>query len=200
MHTGSATVPMPSLAPGSATGWARSTATCPLTWCCAEHMPYAGAQVWDNSFLPPEHQGVRIVPGKEPIPDLHSTVSLRCTCESWSGDAPRRQRAVRQGPPGRPGPARAHGQLRDGSRHDAQAPEVFDLAGKPKRRMRLYGLAAGDRISFAAQCLTARRLVGTRRPRGGADRHRLQATTGMRTATCRITGPRLAASISRWPR
>ena len=35
-----------------------------------EHMPYAGSQVWDSNFLPPIHQGVRIVPGPEPIPDL----------------------------------------------------------------------------------------------------------------------------------
>ena len=31
------------------------------------------AQVWDNSFLPPHYQGVRITPGDEPIPDLRST-------------------------------------------------------------------------------------------------------------------------------
>src|SRR6185436_16604098 len=38
----------------------------------AEHTPYAGAQVWDSNFLPPHHQGVRIVPGDDPIPNLRS--------------------------------------------------------------------------------------------------------------------------------
>ena len=45
-----------------------------------EHLPYAGTQVWDSSFLPPIHQGVRIVPGAEPIPDLRPqarSVALR---------------------------------------------------------------------------------------------------------------------------
>src|SRR6185436_10006568 len=38
----------------------------------AEHLPYAGTQVLDNNFLPPVHQGVRITPGGDPIPDLKS--------------------------------------------------------------------------------------------------------------------------------
>ena len=59
----------------------------------AEHLPYAGAQVWDNSFLPPHYQGVRITPGDEPVPDLRSTgarsgwpnSSSSCCATSTSG-------------------------------------------------------------------------------------------------------------------
>ena len=36
----------------------------------AEHLPYAGAQIYDAGFLPPHHQGVRIIPGEDPVPNL----------------------------------------------------------------------------------------------------------------------------------
>src|SRR4051812_40049194 len=40
-----------------------------------------------------------------------------------------------------------------------EAPEVFDLTRETDATIRLYGLERGDARSFAAQCLTARRLV-----------------------------------------
>src|SRR5438132_10248580 len=72
MHTGSATVPMPSLGSWLSYGLGTLNANLPSYVVLAEHMPYAGAQVWDSNFLPPFHQGVRIIPGDEPIKDLRS--------------------------------------------------------------------------------------------------------------------------------
>src|SRR5262249_36671613 len=72
MHTGSATVPMPSLGSWISYGMGTYNRSLPPYLILCEHMPYAGAQVWDCGFFPPDHQGVRIVPGKEPIPDLKS--------------------------------------------------------------------------------------------------------------------------------
>ena len=70
MHTGSATVPLPSLGAWLSYGLGTHNASLPSYMVLCEHMPYAGSQVWDSNFLPPIHQGVRIVPGAEPIPDL----------------------------------------------------------------------------------------------------------------------------------
>src|SRR5437773_7170341 len=72
MHTGSATIPLPSI--GSWLSFALGTfnPNLPSFVVLAEHTPYAGAQVWVSHFLPPHHQGVRIVPGDEPIPNLRS--------------------------------------------------------------------------------------------------------------------------------
>ena len=70
MHTGSATVPMPSLGAWLSYGLGTFNPNLPSYVVLCEHLPYAGTQVWDSSFLPPIHQGVRIVPGPEPIPDL----------------------------------------------------------------------------------------------------------------------------------
>jgi len=39
------------------------------------------------------------------------------------------------------------------------APRIFSLDGESDATLRLYGLERGDKTSFAAQCLTARRLV-----------------------------------------
>src|SRR5437762_3886100 len=80
MHTGSATVPMPSLGSWLSHGLGTFNPNLPAYVVLAEHLPYAGSQVWDSNFLPPVHQGVRIVPGTEPIPDLRSparSVSLQ---------------------------------------------------------------------------------------------------------------------------
>ena len=70
MHTGSATVPLPSLGAWLSYGLGTFNPNLPSYVVLCEHLPYAGSQVWDSSFLPPIHQGVRIVPGAEPIPDL----------------------------------------------------------------------------------------------------------------------------------
>ena len=40
-----------------------------------------------------------------------------------------------------------------------EAPEAFDIGREPAHTLDLYGAKAGDPVSFAAQCLVARRLV-----------------------------------------
>ena len=77
MHTGSATVPLPSLGAWLSFGLGTFNASLPSYMVLCEHMPYAGSQVWDSNFLPPIHQGVRIVPGPEPIPDLRPPAAVR---------------------------------------------------------------------------------------------------------------------------
>ncbi len=159
MHTGSATVPMPSLGSWISYGLGTRNANLPSYVVLAEHMPYAGAQVWDNNFLPPFHQGVRIVPGDEPIPDLRSAarsvtlqelerIMLRDVNELHAGARPHdldlraRMSSFEI----------ARGMMRD-------APEVFDISTESATTLGSYGLRSDDRRSFAAQCLIARRLI-----------------------------------------
>ncbi len=69
MHTGSATVPLPSLGAWLSYGLGTEfNPSLPSYMVLCEHMPYAGSQVWDSNFLPPIHQGVRIVPGPNRFP------------------------------------------------------------------------------------------------------------------------------------
>ncbi len=49
----------------------------------APQMPYAGTQIFNNDFLPAYHQGVRVVPGNEPIANLERELRRR-SCKGWS--------------------------------------------------------------------------------------------------------------------
>jgi hypothetical protein len=159
MHTGSATVPLPSIGSWVSYGLGTLNPNLPSYMVLCEHMPYAGSQVWDCGFLPPVHQGVRIVPGDEPIPDLKSparSVTLRELEQLMLRDLNERHAAAR------PGDADLSARIAsyrtaEGLMH--QAPEVFDLANELEATHRQYGVGRGDRTSFAAQCLTARRLI-----------------------------------------
>jgi hypothetical protein len=159
MHTGSSTVPMPSLGSWLSYGLGTFNRNLPAYVVLAEHLPYAGAQVWDASFLPPEHQGVRLVPGDAPIPDLAPTARSvkfaeleRLLLSDWNAAHAER----------RPGDARlsarsrsfetARGMMRE-------APEVFDFSRESDAALAAYGLKRGDNRSFPWQCLAARRLI-----------------------------------------
>ncbi len=72
MHTGSATIPLPSIGAWLSYGLGTRNPNLPSYMVLCERLPYAGSQVWDSNFLPPIHQGMRIIPGDKPIPDLDS--------------------------------------------------------------------------------------------------------------------------------
>ncbi len=159
MHTGSSTVPMPSLGAWLSYGLGTRNPNLPAYVVLAEHLPYAGTQVFDSHFLPPIHQGVRVVPGPEPIPNLRSparNMTLHDLEQRMLADVNAHHAATR--PEDQNLRARmntfdvARGMMRE-------APEVFDLARESEAALRLYGLDRGDNRSFAAQCLLARRLV-----------------------------------------
>jgi hypothetical protein len=159
MHTGSATVPMPSLGSWLSFGLGTLNPNLPPYVVLCEHLPYAGSQVWDSNFLPPIHQGVRIIPGAEPIPDLKHdarSVTLHELEQVMLRDVNERHASARPGDLA----LRARIASADIARGlMREAPEVFDLSRESDATLALYGLKRGDDRSFAAQCLIARRLV-----------------------------------------
>jgi hypothetical protein len=159
MHTGSATVPMPSLGSWLSYGLGTRNPNLPPYMVLAEHLPYAGAQVWDSSFLPPVHQGVRLLPGPSPIPDLHAptpSVTLQELEQVLLRDVNEMHAQLRPGDLD----LRARMQSFDIARGMMrQAPEIFDLSRETESTRRAYGVQAGDNTSFAWQCLIARRLI-----------------------------------------
>jgi hypothetical protein len=159
MHTGSATVPMPSLGSWLSFGLGTFNANLPSYVVLCEHMPYAGSQVWDSNFLPPVHQGVRIVPGPEPIPDLRPTarsVTLQELEQEMLRDLNERHAAERLDDLDLRARITTYDTARGLMR---EAPEVFDVAGESAATLAAYGVKYGDRSSFAYQCLLTRRLV-----------------------------------------
>lgn len=159
MHTGSATVPMPSLGSWLSYGLGTFNPNLPSYVVLSEQMPYAGSQVWDSNFLPPVHQGVRIVPGAEPIPDLRSparSVSLQELERIMLRDVNELHARARPGDDD----LRARIASYDTARGlMQQAPEVFNVANETEATLRLYDVPRGDNKSFAFQCLIARRMV-----------------------------------------
>jgi hypothetical protein len=159
MHTGSATVPMPSLGSWLSYGLGTFNPNLPSYVVLCENLPYAGSQNWDSSFLPPVHQGVRIVPGPEPIPDLRSparSATLADLEAAMLRDLDERHAA-----------ARSADQTLRARRHSfdvarglmREAPEVFDLRNESDATLARYGIERGETKSFAYQCLIARRLL-----------------------------------------
>lgn len=125
----------------------------------APHLPYAGTQVWANDFLPAYHQGTRVLPGAEPIPNVRRQPATAALQEMELGlaNAFNRDNLRRNG-------------------HDLElaariktfetafqmqfaAPEAFDLSRETDETLRLYGVKRGDTQSFGWQCLVARRLA-----------------------------------------
>jgi hypothetical protein len=159
MHTGSSTIPLPSIGAWLSYALGSLNPNLPSFVVLAEHLPYAGAQVWDSNFLPPHHQGVRLVPGDDPIPNLRSTTAsvtraelerlmLQDINETHARARPDdfRLRARMQSF------ETARGMMRE-------APAVFDLADESDSTRAAYGLTPGDKTSFGWQCLVARRLL-----------------------------------------
>jgi hypothetical protein len=159
MHTGSATVPMPGLGAWVSYGLGTFNPALPSYMVLCEHMPYAGTQVWDSGFLPPIHQGMRIVPGREPIPDLRPAarpVTLRELEQIMLRDVNERHAARR--PEDADLRARmasfdvARGMMRE-------APDVLDTGRESPATLESYGIGERDTTSFGYQCLIARRLI-----------------------------------------
>ncbi len=159
MLTGSVTIPMPSLGSWISYGLGTLNLDMPSFVVLAAKDPYNGFQVWDANFLPACHKGVRLTPGKEPLPNVASPVEsvrrqeLECLMLHDLNEA---HLAARPGDPMLPSRLStietARGLMR-------QAPEAFDIGREPAHILDLYGATSDDPSSFGAQCLVARRLI-----------------------------------------
>jgi hypothetical protein len=159
MHTGSATVPLPSLGAWLSYGLGTLNPNLPPYVVFCEHLPYAGAQVWDSSFLPPLHQGVRLLPGPEPVADL-KPAARPATLQELEQEMLRDFNALHAAARPDDLELRARSQSFETARGlMREAPQVFDVSGESDATLALYGMARGDNRSFAWQCLMARRLV-----------------------------------------
>lgn len=159
MHTGSATVPLPSMGAWLSYGLGTDNPNLPPYVVLCEHLPYGGSQLWDSNFLPPTHQGVRVVPGTTPIDNLQPVIEdltlrqlearLLDDFNDHFADARPYDLALA-----------ARSKSFQTARGMMQAaPEVFDISQESTHTQQLYGVTPQDRDSFAWQCLAARRLA-----------------------------------------
>ncbi len=158
MHTGSVTIPMPSIGAWVGYGLGTLNPNLPPFVVFAKLEPYTAYQCWGNDFLPAYYRGLRVIP-PQPIPHLKSPVSSVSRLElerQMLRDVNESHLKLRPGDVKLPGRMAnfdtAYGLMRE-------APEAFDVSRESDHTLDLYGLKRGDRASFAWQCLVTRRLV-----------------------------------------
>ncbi|HJZ56804.1 MAG TPA: DUF1501 domain-containing protein [Gemmataceae bacterium] len=159
IHTGSFFVARPSLGSWVSYGLGTMNQNLPSFVVIAPHLPYAGTQVFANDFLPAYHQGTRVIPGKDPIPDVNRQ----------PGSADLQEMELELTDALNKGHLKRHGNdtelaarirtFETAFRMQFEAPEAFDLSKETAETLDLYGLKRGDTESFGWQCLIARRLA-----------------------------------------
>jgi hypothetical protein len=159
IHTGSWSFPRPSLGSWVSYGLGTFNRNLPSFFVLAPHWPYGGSHVWGSDFLPAHHQGTRVVPGADPVPNVRPLSPSPELQEMELGLLEafnRRHLGQREHDPALAARVKtfetAFGMQRE-------APEAFDLSRESEATLRLYGLPRGSTQGFAWQCLVARRLA-----------------------------------------
>ncbi|OAI51362.1 hypothetical protein AYO44_00710 [Planctomycetaceae bacterium SCGC AG-212-F19] len=159
IHTGSFFFARPSLGSWISYGLGTFNQNLPSFVVIAPYLPYAGGQVWANDFLPAYHQGTRVLPGKEPIPNVNRQSATAALQEMELGlaNAFNRQHLKSNG-----NDSELAARLKTfetAFQMQFEAPEAFDLSKESDETLRLYGMQRGQNDGFAWQCLVARRLA-----------------------------------------
>jgi hypothetical protein len=159
MHTGSFFFSRPSLGSWVSYGLGTLNQNLPSFMVLAPHMPYGGTQVFSNDFLPAYHQGTRVVPGPEPIPNLSRRSREEGLQEMELGLVHAfNDKHLRDN--GNDSNLAARIRTFETAFHmQTEAPDAFDLSQETDETLRLYGLKRGATQGYGWQCLVARRLV-----------------------------------------
>jgi hypothetical protein len=120
--------------------------------------PRGGALNWGSGFLPTTFQGVPFRAGAEPILDLSRPRGVSAAGQRQTIDAIRDLNAAHLADTGDPEIATRIASYEMAYRMQSSAPELIDLTGETKQTLDLYGARPG-KVSFANNCLLARRLV-----------------------------------------
>ena len=158
MHTGSFTVTRPSIGAWVSYGLGTENQNLPSFIVIAPHSPYAGGQVWGSDFLPGAHQGTRVVPGSNPVPNITPRVSGKLQeLELAALRRRNQQHLARQ--PANPELAARMRAFETAFGMQMAVPEAFDFTRETNATRELYGLNPGQNNGFGWQCLAARRLA-----------------------------------------
>src|SRR6266566_4814091 len=159
IHAGSTNFSRPSIGSWVSYGLGTVNQNLPSFMVLAPYLPYAGGQVWGSDFLPAVHQGTRIVPGGEPIPNMTRRVQsaeLQRMELGLVAEFDRKHLNGRESDPSLVGRVKS---FETAFGMQQEAPQVFDLSKESDATHKLYGLERGSTQGFAWQCLVARRLA-----------------------------------------
>lgn len=160
IHTGSFSFTRPSIGSWVSYGLGLENQNLPSFVVLAPHLPYSGAQVWGNDFLPGAHQGVRVAPGGEPIPDITPRRPERSLLDMERDLLQNlNRRHLASGRVADPNLSARVKAFETAFGMQMEAPEAFDLSRESDATLALYGLERGQNTGFGWQCLVARRLA-----------------------------------------
>jgi hypothetical protein len=159
MHTGSFFAARPSIGSWISYGLGTPNKNLPSFVVIAPHLPYAGTQVFANDFLPAYHQGTRVLPGKEPVPNVKPQKNTAELQELELGFAGVLNAAHLKDRASDTDLAARVRTFETAFRMQTEAPEAFDVSKESDNTLSLYGTKRGDTESYGWQCLIARRLV-----------------------------------------
>ena len=159
MHTGSFFFSRPSIGSWISYGLGTVNSNLPSFMVLAAQLPYAGTQVYANDFLPAYHQGVRVVPGKEPIVDLQRRTPQEKIQQREIG-LTQSINDLHLAERGNDQELAARIRTFETAFHmQTEAFEAFDIANESQETLDLYGLKDGQSEGFGWKCLVARRLA-----------------------------------------
>ncbi|MDB6132241.1 MAG: hypothetical protein JWM59_484 [Verrucomicrobiales bacterium] len=159
LHCGSFFFSRPSIGSWISYGLGTSNRNLPSFVVLAAASPYAGTQIFNNDFLPAYHQGVRVMPGHEPITDLDPRSTLEGLQKmemDFSGALNARHLKARGGDTDLAARIRS---FETAFHMQSEAREVFELEKETDETLELYGMKRGQTEGFGWQCLVARRLA-----------------------------------------
>jgi Protein of unknown function (DUF1501) len=159
MHCGSFFFTRPSLGSWVSYGLGTINQNLPSFIVIAPHMPYAGTQVYGNDFLPAYHQGTRVAPGADPIPNLAKRTQAKNLQELELDLAASLDREHLKRNGNDSDLAARIQAFETAYKMQSEAPEAFDLSKETKETLELYGLKPGQTDGYGWQCLIARRLA-----------------------------------------
>lgn len=129
----------------------------------ARGFPPNGPKNWSAGFLPAQHQGTMIRPGRAaPIASLHPPEGSFADAGTDASALALLERLNGEYANARPGDARLEARIRSyelAARLQTSAPEALDLGGESQATRALYGLADEPTADLGRRCLVARRLV-----------------------------------------
>ncbi len=121
--------------------------------------PRAGSALWSSGFLPTTYQGVPFLGGPEPILDLASPAGFTHQQQGEFISAVNDLNNARLNTVGDPEIRTRIAAYEMAYRMQSSAPELMDITGgETKETLTAYGAEPG-KVSFANNCLLARRLV-----------------------------------------
>jgi len=117
------------------------------------------ARLWGNGFLPSQHQGVQFRSGKDPVLYLSNPRGVDEAIRKTQLDSISKLQNLQHQREGDPEILARLAQFEMAFRMQTSVPEVTDVSDEPESVFKLYGEAAREPGTYAANCLLARRLA-----------------------------------------